>query len=263
MFELPAIPVIWTLTGAAAYLWAQWTLRRRGVRWPMSRALAFVTGTLVVALALVPASAPGLNEFEAHMGQHILIGMFAPILFALSAPGTLLLRVTTGATRRRVVALLHSPVVRVLVHPVAATLVSLAGLIAVYFTPLYDLSAANPVIHELVHVHFFLSGCAVAWAFVGLDPHPRRPSFTTRLVASGVLIAGHGAVAKYLYAGYAQVTSESAEAVRQGAQLMYYGGEPFHLLLVGAMFVQHYRARSRAESHARRRRQAITALQSS
>ena len=62
--------------------------------------------------------------FSVHMVQHILLMLVAAPLIALSAPITLLLRVSSPETRRRwILPILHSRVIRVLAHPVVASLV--------------------------------------------------------------------------------------------------------------------------------------------
>ena len=133
--------------------------------------------------------------------------MLAPVLLALGASGTLALRTTSRPTRRVLLSLLHIAPVRVATHPVGAALGD-GAFLGLYFTPLYDLSVQHPVLHALVHVHVFLSGCALAWAFVGQDPVGRRVSQRGRLLLLLLVLAVHGSGAKLLYAGYGAATAD-------------------------------------------------------
>src|SRR5947207_10353608 len=72
--------------------------------WPASRAAAFLAGLAVIAVA-TQGSVGSYDDvlFSAHMVQHLLLIMVAPPLLIFGRPVTLLLRVTRGWTRARVV----------------------------------------------------------------------------------------------------------------------------------------------------------------
>lgn len=67
---------------------------RRGARgWSVWRSASFVAGTVLLAAAAVPALVPyPEGSFAAHMHEHLLIGMYAPLGIVLGAPVTRLLR---------------------------------------------------------------------------------------------------------------------------------------------------------------------------
>lgn len=72
--------------------------------------------------------------FSIHVVQHMLLGMIAPVFLALGAPMTLALRTASPATRRRLVAVIHSRYARVLAHPLAGWLIFVVSPFALYFT---------------------------------------------------------------------------------------------------------------------------------
>jgi putative membrane protein len=120
-------------------------------------------------------------------------------------------------------------------HPVTALILTTGGLTVLYLTPLYARMLAEPALHQLVTVHFVLSGCLFAWVVAGADPAPHRPSVPARLVLLGVAIAAHATLSQLLYAGaYVQVPAPVADR-QAGATLMYYGGDIAELLLAFAV----------------------------
>ncbi|WP_067471777.1 cytochrome c oxidase assembly protein [Actinomadura hibisca] len=215
---------------AATRLWHQ-----GGRRWSPWRTGAFTLGCALLALALAPPLAAEAHaDFRGHMLQHLLIGMYAPLGLVLGAPVTLALRTLGGDGGRRLVRVLNLPPVRALTHPVTALLFSAGGLYVLYGTPLYHATAANPLLHELVHLHFLVSGCVFAWSVAGPDPAPHRPSAPFRLVVLGLAIAAHATLSQLLYAGLLDVDAPAAQ-VRGGAELMYYGGDFAEILLALAL----------------------------
>ncbi|WP_329246892.1 cytochrome c oxidase assembly protein [Actinoallomurus sp. NBC_01490] len=232
---VPAVTVVVLL--AAGYL----LLVRRGAR-PAHRSrdrwrtAAFLTGCAVLAAALLPPIAPFAHEdFRGHMLQHLLIAMYAPPALVLGAPGSVLLRALPARHARRLTGALRGRPVRVAAHPLIALCLSTGGLAVLYFTPLYDATAARPALHWLLHLHFLLSGCLFAWVIAGRDPAPARPGVRARLVVLGVAIAGHAVIAQLLYGGFLIDVHAPIAQVRGGAEIMYYGGDIAELLLAAAL----------------------------
>jgi putative membrane protein len=207
---------------------------RRG--WPVGRAIAFVTGGLLAGLALSPGfDAYADDDFGGHMAQHLLLAMVAPLALVLGAPVTLLLRSLPHRHGRRLGRLLRTRAVHVLANPVVALLLSSGGLVALYFTPLYELGARDGTVHAIVHVHLLLSGALFACVVAGPDPAPRRASVRTRLVVLGIAVAVHASVAQLMYAGlFVRVDAPAAE-LRAAGSLMYFGGDIAELLLALAL----------------------------
>ena len=196
----PAVVVALTVA-AAAYLFGVGRLRARGVAWSAWRTAAFVVGGLgTVAVALLSGLA-AYDEvlFSAHMAQHMLLAMLAPILLALGAPLTLALRTLPRRPRRGLVQLLHSRVARVLTHPVLGWLLFVGTPFALYLTPLYQDSLTHPWLHVLVHVHFLVVGCLFFWPLLGLDPVPGRLPHGLRLLVTFSVLPFHAFLGLAIY----------------------------------------------------------------
>lgn len=223
-------------------------LRRRGRRWSASRTASFVGGSIVVMVALCSPLAARDELFPVHMVQHLLIGMLAPLLFALSGPVTLALRTLPPVARRRLVRLLHSRVMAAFAFPPVATLIYVGSLWVLYLTPLFALTLRHPLLHGALHFHFLLVGCLFAWPLVGVDPVRSRGSMRLRVAVLLFALGAHGALAKLIYAGWlggGLASTLPAAGVHKGAQLMYYGGDVIDLARLLAFFAQWYASGTR------------------
>ncbi|MFI2414738.1 cytochrome c oxidase assembly protein [Streptomyces sp. NPDC018947] len=235
---LVALLVLTLLAAAVCYLLAVRRARRRNParsrygRWQAS----FLGGLAVLAVALLPPIGPAAHtDFRGHMAQHMLIGMYAPLLLVLGAPVTLLLRTLPPAHARRVTGLLHSRPARLVTHPATALALSTGTLGLLYFTPLYDTAMAHPAGHWLMNAHFLVSGCLFAHAVAGPDPAPARPGVPARLVYLGIAVAAHALIAQAMYGGFLVRIHAPVDQVRQGAEIMYYAGDIAELLLAAAL----------------------------
>ena len=167
---------------AGLYLFGVLRLRARGDRWPVGRTVLFV-GAGLGSIAAVTIS--GLHEYDTtslsvHMIQHMVLSMVAPIFLALGAPITLALRTLPRRGRRVLMAVLHSRVVRVLTFPLVAYALFVTTPFVLYFGSLYRVSLENPLVHELLHIHFIAVGCLFFWPLIGLDPLPGRWPYPAR-----------------------------------------------------------------------------------
>jgi len=226
---------------AAAYAVAAWRAMAGPRGWSRPRLASWLTGCALIAVAASPIPhvlAPGA---AGHMVQHLLLGMFAPLALAMGAPVTLLLRVASVRTRRRVARVLSVRYLRVAGHPAGAAVLSVGGLFAVMLTPLYAAVHANTLAHHALHLHYLAAGYLFAWAVAGPDPAPRRPGMAARVAALVLAGAAHAWLAKHLYAQ----APPYADALRQAAQIMYYGGDVAEILLATALFATWYRRRAR------------------
>lgn len=210
--------------------------RRRGRSWPAGRAVCWYAGSAAVAVGLLgPPTGPG---FVAHTSGHVLVGMVAPLLLVLGAPGTLVLRALPVRYARRLPRVLTTPAVRTLTHPVTAAVLDGGGLWLLYTTGLYQAMMHRADVHLLVEAHMLVAGYLLAMAVVGVDPMPHRPGRTVRAIALLAFLAAHAILAKYLY-GHPPDGVPDADG-RAGAVLMYYGGDLVHAVLVTIFCWQWY-----------------------
>jgi putative membrane protein len=229
------------LVAAVLYTAGTVRLRRRGDAWPRSRDLSFTAGALGVAVAAL-ARLPG-GEFTAHMLQHLILGMFAPLLLVLARPVTLALRaLPPGRVRRGLVA--QSRLAAFPLFPPVAAALDVGGMWILYRTRLFAATHDHPWLHGLVHLHVLMAGVVFSASICRLDPMRHRSSFTTR--GATLVIAGtaHGVLAKSLWVtpppGFA------APDLHTGAELMYYGGDVAEIALAVVMAAQWYAAGGRA-----------------
>ena len=177
---------------AIAYLQARRRLVASGVEWPARRTAYFLSGVGAIAIALLsPIEAYDTALFSVHVAQHMLLTMVAAPLLALGAPITLALRVAKGPTRRRMVRVLHSPPLRVVGNPLVAWVLFTLTLYGLYFSPLFDLTLRQPLVHDLVHLHFLAAGLLFWWPLVGLDPSRWRLPHIARLLFVFLMVPFH------------------------------------------------------------------------
>jgi putative copper resistance protein D len=164
------------VVAAGVYLYGVHRLRSRGDRWPLSRTLFFIVPGLggIASVTVSGIEAYDTTLLSVHMVQHMVMSMVAPIFLALGAPMTLALRTLRGAPRRRLLAVIHSRVVKLFTFPLVAFGLFVVTPFALYFTSLYRLALEHAWVHELLHVHFIVVGCLFFWPLLGLDPLPGR-----------------------------------------------------------------------------------------
>lgn len=173
---------------ALLYAWGAARMWRAGDGWPAGRCLAFAAGLLsVAAVTATRLHDYGMVLFSAHMVQHMILSMLAPILLLMGAPVTLLLRALPrsgpgGAVRGAVARAVRSRAARVATSPLFAIPLFVASLYGLYFTPLFDALMETQAGHRLMMVHFLLVGLVFFWPVMGVDPGPHRVSFPMRLL---------------------------------------------------------------------------------
>jgi putative membrane protein len=195
--------------------------------------------------------------FSAHVTQHLLLGMAAPVLLALGAPITLALQAAPRSTQVTLVGLLDGRVGRTLSNPVVAWLVFGGSMVILYTTPLYELSLRNGMVHGAVHLHFVLAGCLFFWAVVGIDRAPVPLSHPVRLVLVLLAIPFHAFLGIALlsaaeplaadwYAELGRTWGASALSdQRTGAGLLWGVGDVLGIVAGGVVLVQWMQADAR------------------
>lgn len=177
------------LAGIGVYVAWVLRLRRRGDRWPVGRTISWVAGLLVMLWVTNGGPAVyGHVVFSGHMVQHMILAMVIPLLLVLAAPVTMLLRAVptrkdgSRGPREWVLALVHSRVGSFVARPVVAAVIFAGGMIAFYFTPVFEWALSNHAGHVWMTLHFTLAGYLFANALIGIDPGPQRPPYPQRLL---------------------------------------------------------------------------------
>jgi len=249
--RVDVVALVLVAATAGCYFAGVRRLARRGRRWPPGRTTAFVAGAAV----LLVATETGIARYDTvlfsdHVLQHVLLGMLAPVLLALGAPVTLALQSAGTTTKHMLRHALDTPVARTLTNPVAATVLFGATLFVLYFTPLYELSLRNGVVHAWVHVHFVVVGVLFAEAIVGLDLSRHRTDYPARLglvmatvpfhAFLGVaLLSSSTVLAADWYAGTGRTWGASALTDQKtGAGIIWAAGELFGLVLGGVVLAR-------------------------
>lgn len=232
-----------TLCYVQAVLW-QWSAGRN---WSLWRLGFWLGGSLVIGWALSPGvMALAHSDLRWHMAQHLLLGMVAPLGLVLGAPITLLLKSVGPGAGRVIARLLGSGYVKLITHPLAALLLNVGGMFALYLTPLYLASSQSLALHVLIHAHLFGAGYLFCWSILaGPDRSSHRigPGFRLAVLALGIAL--HGALGKLMYAQLLPAgTGHSAGQLQAAAQLMYYGGDLAEGLLLVALLATWYRWRA-------------------
>ncbi|MBQ1051125.1 cytochrome c oxidase assembly protein [Micromonospora sp. C51] len=218
----------------AGWLYLAAALRQRApdrAGWSHWRTAAFAVGCALLASALLMPA----DDFAAHMWRHLLLGMLAPLGLVLGAPGILALRCLDRRTGRAALRMVSQPALRPLTHPVAGLLLTAGGLWLLYLTPLYRATLANAALHDLVNLHFLLSGLLFTWSIAGPEPYPHRARVSVRLVVLGAAVVAHASLAQLMYAGLLVDVPATLAELRAGATVMYYGGDLAEILLALAL----------------------------
>ncbi|MGA5702603.1 cytochrome c oxidase assembly protein [Peterkaempfera bronchialis] len=265
VFLLGSLVALLLYGAGAVRLW------RRGDRWPVGRAVAWLSGVATLVLT----TCTGLNDygmvlFSAHMLQHMVLSMLSPILLLLGAPITLTLRALRPAAKGRkgprelAVALLHSRYLRVVSHPAFTIPLFIASLYGLYFTPLFDFLMAHRVGHIAMMVHFLAVGLVFFWPIMGVDPGPHRPGYVMRILelfmgmpfhaffGVAVMMANHLLVRTFADPPAALGTNTLADQQIAGGITWAFGEIPTAIVLIALVFQW---ARSE-ERQARRRDRA-------
>jgi putative copper resistance protein D len=174
---------------AIMYLLGVRKLKARGDAWPVGRTVAWVSGCAVILIATSAGFgryAPAM--FSVHMEVHMMLSMLAPVLLVLGGPVLLALRALPVAgkdgvpgPREWLLALVRSPLVRVLTHPIVALVLFVGSFYLLYFSGLFDWALDKHWAHLLMNAHFLLVGYTFYWPVIGIDPSPRKLPHIARL----------------------------------------------------------------------------------
>ena len=244
-------------TLAVGFAWAAQRVTQRGGTIDRSRRcwVGAALGCLVVALCS-PLAAVSEERFAVHMVQHLVLTYLAAPLLALAAPVTLALQaVGPGRARRRILAMLHSRVVRVVAHPVVAWLVFAAVMYATHFSSLYEASLEQPLVHGVEHLLYLGAAVLFWWPVVRRDPVPGSFPWPARLLylllamplqsLLGVAIFSSDEPLYPHYVGTLGRAGAVADQQLAGA-IMWVGGDVLMLLAIGLAIAAWMRHEARA-----------------
>jgi cytochrome c oxidase assembly factor CtaG len=256
-------PPMITLGILASIAWWTWAVRRVNAVHPTNpvprrRTAAFLLGMLALAFAL----ASGIERydtslFSVHMLQHVLLMLVAAPLIALAAPITLILRLSAPATRKRwILPVLHSRAMRVIAFPVVAWVMFAAMMWGVHFSPLFNASVEDPLVHDLEHALFLGGALLFWWPAVALDPAPYRLSHPARIVYVFLQMTQNTFLAVailnatgVLYPHYATIVRpwgmSALEDQRLAAGIMWIAGDAIFLTAILALVFGWMRAEAR------------------
>ena len=186
------------LITTAAYLSGVLKLRRRGDSWPWLRTVCWLAG--MVALVYITSGGPavyGAVLFSAHMVEHMTLMVVAPLFMVLAAPVSLALKAMTPrgdgsrGIREWILAIVHSKFSALVTHPLFAAANFAGSLVIFYFSPLFGYAMRDHVGHELMILHFTITGYLFILTMIGSDPVPRRAPYPLRLLLLLATMAFH------------------------------------------------------------------------
>jgi len=262
----PVMAVV-LLAAGAAYLYGVWVLHRRGDAWSPARTFSFVVLGLGSA-ALATQSALAAYDtvlLSAHMVQHMVLSMAAPIFLALGAPVTLALRTLTRTPRGWLLALLHSRVAGVLAFPVVAFALFVLTPWALYLTGWYEATLRSPYLHEMMHLHFLLVGSLFFWPLLGIDPVPGRVAYPFRMLTVFATLPFHAFLGVTIMSMSALIAADwytaqertwggtPAQDQELAGGLLWGSGDLVGLVVFGVLFVQWVRQSQREAAREDRR----------
>ena len=175
--------------GLVSYFLGVAKVRRRGDKWSWFRTTNWVIGLLVLTyITSGPPAVYGRVLFSAHMVDHMALTMVAPIFLVLGAPVTLALRALPAradgsrGVREWLLLFVHSRFSQVVTHPLFAAANFAGSIVLFYYSDAFGFAMRDHVGHELMNLHFALTGYIFVLSMIGTDPLPRRAPYPMRLL---------------------------------------------------------------------------------
>ncbi|MFE4836537.1 cytochrome c oxidase assembly protein [Arthrobacter sp. NPDC056691] len=175
--------------GLVSYLLGVAKVRARGDKWSWFRTTNWIIGLVVLTyITSGPPSVYGRVLFSAHMVDHMALTMVAPIFLVLGAPVTLALRALPArrdgsrGLREWLLLFVHSKFSQVVTHPLFAAANFAGSIVLFYYSDAFSLAMREHVGHELMNLHFALTGYIFVLSMIGTDPLPRRAPYPFRLL---------------------------------------------------------------------------------
>jgi len=225
----------------AWYLQAVWALSAKGRTWSRMRTVSFLTGLVMIDLALQsPVASFTMGYFEAHMVQHLLLMVTAPPLLALGAPMTLALQTSSRPVKVRLLRVLNSQVFKWWSHPVPTAAIYYLAMFAFFLTSAVNVAMEHMWLMDLVNIAFLVAALHFWWPIVGVDHIPHWPmGHGAKMVALliGVPIESFLALA-LLTSTRPAASMYTVGSTHAGAGILWIGAEIFTFLALIPVFVQ-------------------------
>lgn len=245
------------------YLLAVRRVRRRGMQWPLGRTIAWVSGwgTLVLATSSGVGRYSGA-DFAVHMASHMALSMLAPVLMTLGGPLTLLLKASTADSRRPagphswVKWFINAGISRFLMSPLVAFAIFVGSYYAVYLSSLFENLMFQHWGHQLMMLHFLVSGYLYYSLAVGVDTSSRQLPHIARfgLVLAAmpfhaffgvILMTSDTVVGRNFYGSLDLTWAALQDAQYVGGGIAWAGGELPLILVMLALGIQWSRSDAR------------------
>ncbi|KQR62830.1 copper resistance protein CopD [Arthrobacter sp. Leaf337] len=175
--------------GLVSYFLGVAKVLRRGDKWSWFRSINWVIGLVVLTYVTSgPPSVYGRVLFSAHMVDHMALTMVAPIFLVLGAPVTLALRALPArgdgsrGLREWLLLFVHSKFSELVTHPLFAAANFAGSIVLFYYSDAFGYAMRDHVGHELMNLHFALTGYIFVLTMIGTDPLPRRAPYPMRLL---------------------------------------------------------------------------------
>lgn len=169
-----AIVLVVLAAAASAYAGGVRDLRRRGHSWPRARTVAFAAGigvALVVLCSGVATYAPAVLSVQ--VAQLLAALLLVPLLVLLGDPAGLAVEVGTARGTEAPARLLRSGVARAAASAVPGAVAVCVLLLAVYRTPLIEMSQRSSWMHLAVLTLAMAAGLLLLWPVLGAEVSPR------------------------------------------------------------------------------------------
>ena len=230
------------------YVQSAWALSARGRTWSRLRTTSFLTGLVMIDLALQsPVATFTMGYFEAHMVQHLLLMVTAPPLLALGAPMTLALQTSSRPVKVRLLRVLNSRAFRWWSHPVPSAGIYYVGMFVFFLTSALGLAMNHMWAMDLVNLAFLTASMHFWWPIVGVDYIPHwHMSHGTKMVALliGVPLESFLALA-LLMSSRPAASMYTLGSTHSGAAVLWIGAEAFTFLALIPIFLQWLRVEGR------------------
>lgn len=186
------------LVSTGLYFSGMLKLHRRGDKWPVLRLASWLVG--MVSLVFITSGGPavyGMVLFSAHMVDHMALMVVAPLFMVLAAPVSLALKALSPrgdgsrGAREWILVIVHSRFSKLVTHPLFAAANFAGSLVLFYYSGAFEYAMRDHIGHELMILHFTLTGYVFILTMIGVDPLPRRAPYPLRLLLLLATMAFH------------------------------------------------------------------------